>query len=77
MYRPAPPPMGFGYGLTTYMGDGNPLPSFSGDPLILPCSADPETILESYWQALDENNRVALAVKWIEGRNSRILIKNR
>ena len=32
---------------------------------------------EGYWQALDENNRVALAVKRIEGTRSTILIRNR
>lgn len=76
-YRPAAPPAGFGYGLTTYMGDGNPLPSFSGEPLLLPCQGDAEQILQTYWQALDENNRVALAVKWIEEDRSRIVVKNR
>jgi hypothetical protein len=77
MYRPAPPPIGYGYGLTTYMGDGMPLPSFSGDPLILPCQDDAETMLDTYWQALDENNRVALAVKRIEGTRSKIVVRNR
>lgn len=76
-YRPAPPPPGFGYGLTTYMGDGSPLPSFSGDPLLLPCQGDAGQILESYWQGLDAENRVALAVKWIEGRQAHIIVKNR
>src|SRR5919109_1922978 len=35
-YRPAVPAQGLGVGLTTYRGDGNPLPSFTGDPLLLP-----------------------------------------
>ncbi len=76
-YRPAAPPPGFGYGLTTYMGDGDPLPSFAGDPLLLPCLGDAETLLAEYWQALDKENRVALAVKWIAARKSRLLIENR
>ena len=29
-FRPAPPPPGFGLGLTTYQGDGSPLPPFEG-----------------------------------------------
>ncbi len=76
-YRPAPPPPGFGYGLTTYMGDGNPLPSFSGDPLLLPCLGNAEELLDTYWQALDSENRVALAVKWIEDGRSEMVIRNR
>ena len=80
-YRPAPPPPGLGYCLTTYMGDGRPLPSFSGDPLWLPLQGDPETILQTYWDGLDAENRVALAVKVVGQQpsandGSRILIRN-
>ena len=35
-FRPALPPAGFGLGITTYHGAGTPLPSFQGDPLLLP-----------------------------------------
>ncbi len=78
-YRPALPQSGFGYCLTTYIGDGNPLPSFSGDPLLLPCTGTPEEILNTYWSALNEENRVSLAVKTISLKNnqSSILIRNR
>ncbi len=77
-YRPWPPAPGFGYGLTTYSGDGNPLPSFGGDPLLLPLGGSPEAVLETYWGALDVQNRVSLAVKVIApGGGSRLLIKNR
>jgi IMP cyclohydrolase len=75
-YRPAPPPPGFGYCLTTYVGDGRPLPSFSGDPLWLPLQGDPETILQTYWDGLDAENRVALAVKVLENGRSRLLVRN-
>jgi hypothetical protein len=76
-YRPAPPPPGFGYCLTTYMGDGRPLPSFSGDPLWLLLQGNPEAILQTYWDGLDADNRVALAVKIVgEDGRSRILIRN-
>ena len=46
-FRPATPPPGLGFGLTTYMGDGDPLPSFAGDPLLLPCTGDPEAICDA------------------------------
>ena len=48
-YRPATPPQGFGFGLTTYNGDGNPLPSFSGDPLLLPLTNGPTRLVGSRW----------------------------
>jgi IMP cyclohydrolase len=78
-YRPAPPPSGLGYCLTTYVGDGRPLPSFTGEPLPLPCVGTKEEVLETYWGALDANNRVALAVKEIlaDGSPSQIIVRNR
>ena len=54
---------GFGYCLTTYMGDGNPLPSFKGDPILLPLEGDAEQIAEKYWEALNQDNRISLAVR--------------
>ena len=46
---------GCGYFLSTYQGDGNPLPSFAGEPIpvILP---EPEQV----WQALNADNKVSL-----------------
>ncbi len=78
-YRPAAPPAGLGIGLTTYLGDGNPLPSFRADPLLLPCVGPAREVLETYWEALDSNNRVAVAVKRIpgDGTKSEIVLRNR
>jgi IMP cyclohydrolase len=78
-YRPAAPPAGLGVGLTTYMGDGAPLPSFRGDLLLLPCQGSAAQVLDTYWQALDVEYRVALAVKRIRAGKepSKILIHNR
>jgi hypothetical protein len=78
-YRPASLPPGLGMGLTTYLGDGNPLPSFRGDPLLLPCPGRVEDVLEAYWRALHPDNRVALAVKHIpeDGGQSQIIVRNR
>jgi len=76
---PADPSKGLGYGLTTYMGDGSPLPSFVGDPLLLPLSGSAKDILDAYWDALNKDNRVSLAVKQTknDGTLSEILICNR
>ena len=78
-YRPAPPPLGLGYCLTTYAGDGNPLPSFSGEPLLVPCGGSAAAVLDLYWSALDAENRVSLAVKRIllDSNSSPILVRNR
>lgn len=78
-YRPALPPAGFGMGLTTYDGDGSPLPSFSTDPLLLPCEGDIHEVLDQYWNALDANNRIAIAVKQIpsDGGTGKLIMRNR
>ncbi len=56
----------FGFCLTTYSGDGNPLPAFRGDPLLMPLVGRSTEIAEKYWEALDEANRVSLVVKFID-----------
>lgn len=78
-FRPAPPPPGLGLGLTTYRGDGDPLPSFQGEPLWLPLEGAPEAVLDAYWEALDADNRVALAVKAIPaaGGPGELRVRNR
>ncbi|MBN1312296.1 MAG: inosine monophosphate cyclohydrolase [Anaerolineae bacterium] len=78
-YRPAAPPPGLGMGLTTYQDDGDPPPGFAGEPPLLPCAGDARAILDTYWNALNEAFRVALAVKWIpeQGKPGQILVKNR
>ena len=65
IFRPAPPPRGLGYGLTTYASDGNPLPPFRGDPLWLPLAGALDDALDAYWSVLDADNRIALAAKLI------------
>ena len=57
---------GFGYCITTYSGDGNPLPSFEGEPYLLPLLGNIETVTNTVWDALNEENRVSLAVKFIK-----------
>ena len=54
---------GYGYCLTTYMSGGDPLPSFKGDPLMLPLQGNAEKIANFYWQELNQDNRISLAVR--------------
>ena len=70
---------GTGMGLTTYEGDGKPLPSFVGEPMLLPMAGSVQDILQQYWEALDADNRIALALKSIplQGGPSKIQIINK
>ena len=77
-YRYNEIPPGYGYCVTTYMGDGNPLPAFEGDPLILPLGGDFEEISKNYWQMLNPDNRISLFVRELDSSGEdRIKIINR
>ncbi len=77
-YRPAIPAPGFSYGLTTYLGDGTPLPRFAGDPPLMPCDGCADDLLSRYWDALDNANRVALAIKHVPTQgDARIRLRHR
>ncbi|MGY8826043.1 MAG: IMP cyclohydrolase [Candidatus Latescibacterota bacterium] len=70
---------GYGYAITTYMGDGDPLPSFSGSPYILGLPGNADEIAAHFWQNLDADNKISLAVRHIDANSGReqITIKNR
>ena len=60
---------GFGYMVTTYMGDapqGEPLPSFRGEPILMPLKGGMESISQAYWDGLNSDNVISLAVKFID-----------
>jgi hypothetical protein len=69
---------GFGYGVTTYSGDGDPLPAFAGEPILLPLAGDADEVADAYWAALNAANRVSLAVKSIdvETGEASIVVRN-
>ncbi len=54
-----------GHFIHTYMTDGNPLPTFMGEPerVLIPQNIDDFT--NSIWESLDENNKISLYVKYI------------
>jgi hypothetical protein len=70
---------GFGYCVTTYQRDGNPLPAFEGEPYPVPLYGNIDDILTLYWDMLNPDNRVSLAVKFIprDGTPSVIKIINK
>ncbi|MBR3082941.1 MAG: IMP cyclohydrolase [Clostridiales bacterium] len=56
---------GFGRFIHTYMGDGNPLPSFEGEPEKVAISGDIDSFTEMVWNSLNEDNKVSLFVRFI------------
>jgi IMP cyclohydrolase len=57
---------GLGHCITTYMGDGKPLPAFQGEPFLLPLRGDLASIADSLWDSLNAENRVSLCAKAID-----------
>ena len=54
---------GKGYFLHTYLSDGNPIPSFTGDPETVALDdSSAFNLAEQLWKGLDENNKVSLWV---------------
>ena len=57
---------GEGHFIHTYQGDGNPLPSFEGEPERVDISGDIDTFTQLVWSSLNEDNKVSLFVRFIE-----------
>ena len=74
------PVAGEGHFIHTYMGDGNPLPSFEGEPTWVEIDGDIDSFTNMVWENLNEENKVSLFVRFIDietGKyESRIVNKN-
>lgn len=60
------PLAGEGHFLHTYMGDGNPLPSFEGEPEQIATANDIDDFTNAVWDALNADNKVSLFVRYID-----------
>ena len=60
------PIAGTGHFISTYQGDGSPLPSFAGEPVAVEVGAPDASALEkALWESLNEENKVSLFVDYI------------
>ena len=57
---------GEGHFIHTYKCDGNPLPSFEGEPKRIGILDDMEQFTEMLWNSLNEENKVSLFVRYID-----------
>ncbi len=60
------PVAGEGRFIHTYVGDGNPLPSFEGEPTLVAMQDDMDAFTDMLWNSLDEDNKVSLFVRYID-----------
>ena len=72
---------GEGHFIHTYMGDGNPLPSFEGEPELVGIPNSIDAFADGLWESLSEDNKVSLFVRYIDietGKtDTRIINKNK
>ena len=57
------PKAGLGHLLHTYRGDGDPVPSFEGEPVPVTLSGGLEELAGGIWEALNPENKVSLFVR--------------
>ena len=57
---------GLGHFIHTYVCDGNPIPTFQGEPERVKIPADIDEFTNGIWQNLNENNKISLYVRYTD-----------
>ena len=60
------PQDGVGRFIHTYRGNGNPLPSFEGEPVSVVIRGDIDVFTNRIWESLNEDNKVSLFTRFIK-----------
>ena len=55
---------GLGHFIHTYNHDGNPIPTFTGEPERISIPDDIDVLTKDIWENLDENNKISLYVRY-------------
>ena len=71
---------GLGHFIHTYVCDGNPIPTFQGEPERVAIPDDIDEFTDSLWNALDPDNKISLYVRYVDLENgeaeNRLINKN-
>lgn len=74
------PKAGVGHFIHTYRCDGNPIPSFEGEPEKVTLAGEIDALTENVWNSLNADNKVSLFVRYIDLKtgkaDTRIVNKN-
>jgi IMP cyclohydrolase len=65
------PQNGIGRFIHTYEGNGNPLPSYEGEPLPVGIAGNIDTFTNMIWNCLNTENKVSLFTRFIEIRTGK------
>jgi len=60
------PLAGLGHFIHTYVTDGNPIPTFQGEPERMAMGNDIDVFTNAIWDSLDENNKISLYTRYID-----------
>ena len=60
------PVQGLGHFIHTYVTDGNPIPTFQGEPERVAIPSDIDAFTKDIWENLNENNKISLYVRYTE-----------
>lgn len=60
------PVAGQGHLIHTYREDGDPLPSFEGEPTPVALEGDPDSFTDTVWNSLDPDNKVSLFTRFLD-----------
>ncbi len=73
------PLKGLGHFIHTYECDGNPIPSFYGEPEVIELPNTAEELADLVWNNLNEDNKVSLFVRVVplDGSNAKEIIINK
>ena len=61
-----PSKAGLGHFIHTYVTDGNPIPTFQGEPERVEIPNDIDAFTNDIWENLDENNKISLYVRYVD-----------
>lgn len=61
-----PSKAGLGHFIHTYVTDGNPIPTFQGEPERVPIPDSIDEFADEIWNYLDENNKISLYVRYTD-----------
>ena len=72
---------GLGHFIHTYVCDGNPIPTFQGEPERVAIGNDIDAFCEMLWNALDADNKISLYVRYTDletgAEENRMINKNK
>ena len=72
---------GLGHFIHTYVCDGNPIPTFQGEPERVAIGNDIDAFCETLWNALDADNKISLYVRYTDletgAEENRMINKNK